>query len=284
MSKLQVLSVIKVFGGQLTRYSHDSQVLSSSMKFHVYLPPKPSEGKVPVLFWLSGLTCTDENFVQKAGAFRAASELGLALVVPDTSPRDVPEELNGDSWDFGTGAGFYVNATTEGFSKHYNMYSYITKELPDLVSEELADSIDLSKKSIFGHSMGGLGALNIFLKSEAGTWASVSAFAPICNPTSESCLWGQKAFKGYLKSQEEWSAYDPSILVSMLSFKADILIDQGTKDQFIAQLLTDAFVQSASQNQNVNLEVRYQEGYDHSYFFISTFVEDHIKFHARHLQ
>lgn len=284
MSLIQILSETKVFGGKLIRYSHSSQVLSSSMKFHVFFPPISQEKKTPVLFWLSGLTCTDENFVQKAGAFRAASQLGLALVVPDTSPRDVPDHLGGDSWDFGKGAGFYLNATTEGYSTYYNMYSYISKELLELVEKEFGDKIDVTKKSIFGHSMGGLGALNIFLKSNEGTWASASAFAPICNPTSEKCPWGQKAFTGYLKTREEWDAYDPSILVSKVGFKSNILIDQGTKDNFNHQLLTESFAEGAKNNSNVSLEIRYQEDYDHSYFFISTFVEDHLNFHAKFLQ
>ena len=224
------------------------------------------------------------HFVQKAGAFRAAAELGVVLVAPDTSPRELPEELKGDSWDFGEGAGFYLNATTDGYKDHFNMYSYITEELIQSLEKELSDAIDISKRSIMGHSMGGLGALNIGLKASKGTWSSISAFAPICNPSSENCPWGTKAFTGYLKTKEEWSAYDPCILAKGIDHDVDILVDQGTKDQFLSQLLTDNFKEVTGQNQHVNAEIRMQEGYDHSYFFISSFVEDHLRFHAKHLQ
>mmetsp|Transcript_9782 Transcript_9782/g.36497 ORF Transcript_9782/g.36497 Transcript_9782/m.36497 type:complete len:293 (-) Transcript_9782:174-1052(-) len=288
MSSLTQLSSNKVFGGTLTRYSHHSQTVNGEMKFHIFIPNLTEKQKKkktlrPLVLWLSGLTCTDENFVQKAGAFRVASELGLVLVAPDTSPREIPDELKGDSWDFGVGAGFYLDATKGEYSKYFNMYSYITKELIDLLKTEFSEAVDVTKRSIMGHSMGGLGALNVGLKAPKGTWASISAFAPICNPSHDDCPWGNKAFSGYLKSEKEWVHYDPTYLVKTVHWETHILIDQGTSDKFLSQLMTDNFREAVSSNHHVKADIRMQEGYDHSYYFISTFIEDHLRFHAKHL-
>jgi S-formylglutathione hydrolase len=234
---------------------------------------------------LSGLTCTDENFAAKAGAFAFAAREGVAIVMPDTSPRgdDVP---NVEAYDFLQGAGFYVDATEEAYKKNYRMYSFITKELPEVLKQNLADKLDFERQSIFGHSMGGHGALTLFLKNP-GKYKSVSAFAPICHPSDEKCQWGQKAFKGYFgDNQTAWKEHDATELLKQYKGpEVEILIDQGSKDNFLPQnqLQPEAFEQAAKER-NYPVKVRMQEGYDHSYFFISTFVEDHIVFHAKHLK
>ncbi|KAL6047350.1 S-formylglutathione hydrolase [Balamuthia mandrillaris] len=281
---LNRVSSAKCFGGHVERYSHASSTLHCEMKFSVFVPPQAASSKVPVLYWLSGLTCTDENFITKAGAQRAASKYGFVLVCPDTSPRGVEIEGQDDSWEFGSGAGFYVNATQSKWATHYNMYDYVTKELPALVESNFP--VDPEKKSIFGHSMGGHGALICALKNP-GTYKSVSAFAPICNPIN--CPWGQKAFSGYLgEDKEAWKQYDSSELIRGYNGAAlPVLVDQGTEDKFLKDLLPEALEAGAKENASsgaVSLEVRMQEGYDHSYYFISTFVEEHIEFHARFLQ
>jgi S-formylglutathione hydrolase len=277
-------SSAKCFGGDVVQYRHFSNELQCNVNFRVFFPPQ--QIKAPILYFLSGLTCTDENFAVKAGAFRYAANTGVAIIMPDTSPRgdDVPK---GDSWDFGQGAGFYVDAIQEPYKKNYRMYSYITKELPSvLASADFHDKLDFDRQSIFGHSMGGHGALTIFLKNP-GKYKSVSAFAPICHPSDSKCQWGQKAFKGYLgDDQSTWKEYDATVLLK--SYKGpeiEILIDQGTKDNFLPQnqLQPEAFEQVAKER-NYPVTVRMQEGYDHGYFFISTFVEDHINFHAKHLK
>eukprot|EP01027_Heterolobosea_sp_BB2_P004618 GEZU01007081.1.p1 GENE.GEZU01007081.1~~GEZU01007081.1.p1 ORF type:complete len:303 (-),score=100.02 GEZU01007081.1:76-954(-) len=285
--KITQLSKNKCFGGYVIRYSHHSNTTHCEMRFHVYLPSDtaPAEGKYPVLYWLSGLTCTDENFVQKAGAFKYAAEAKVALVCPDTSPRGVPIPGDSDSWDFGVGAGFYVNATEEDWKKNYNMFDYVTKELPALLKHNFGnDLLNVDNASIFGHSMGGHGALICYLKT--GQYKSVSAFAPICNPMN--CPWGQKAFSGYLGAdKEKWKQYDATYLMEneYNGPKTEILIDQGTADKFLGdkQLLPEAFAQACEKKQNP-LTLRMQQDYDHSYFFISTFIEDHIKFHAKYLR
>ena len=253
------------------------------MNFSVYLPPQADSAQCPVVYWLSGLTCTDENFITKAGAQRVAAELGLILVCPDTSPRgtDIPGEH--DSYDFGSGAGFYVDATEELWKNNYRMYSYITKELPTLVENTLPVMPD--KRSVFGHSMGGHGALVCALRNP-GFYKSASAFSPICNPTK--CAWGVRAFTGYLGGEQPdtWKQYDACELASTYSGpKLNILADQGSKDNFLAQgqLLPENLVAASAGNENIALVSREQEGYDHSYYFIATFVEEHLRFHADNL-
>lgn len=249
------------------------------MKFAIYLPPKAEESKVPVLYWLSGLTCTEQNFIQKAGAQKDASKHSVAIVCPDTSPRGCNIEGEDDSWDFGTGAGFYLNATQEKWKEHYNMYDYVTKELPDVVAKNFP--VDATRQGVFGHSMGGHGALICAMKNP-GMYKSVSAFAPICNPMD--CPWGQKAFTNYLGAdQKSWEEYDATHLVR--KYKGPpltLLIDQGKEDNFLKekQLLPERLLEAAREN-GVAVTLRMQEGYDHSYFFIATFIEDHIKHHAQ---
>uniref|UniRef100_A0A7S0I1F0 S-formylglutathione hydrolase n=1 Tax=Hanusia phi TaxID=3032 RepID=A0A7S0I1F0_9CRYP len=251
------------------------------MKFSVINGGCGSNEKLPVIYWLSGLTCTDRNFIEKAGAFRAAVENRVLIVCPDTSPRGVDIQGDSDSWDFGKGAGFYLNATQEKWAANYKMYDYVTKELVELVEQTFQTN---GKKAIMGHSMGGHGALTIALKNP-GMYTSVSAFAPICNPMQ--CPWGKKAFAGYLgDNQEQWKAYDATELMKGLKAAPfdDILIDVGDKDNFLTagQLLPENF-KAACDLVGQNCSLRMQPGYDHSYFFIATFVEDHVKFHKQRL-
>eukprot|EP00638_Chattonella_subsalsa_P001178 CAMPEP_0117756960 /NCGR_PEP_ID=MMETSP0947-20121206/14425_1 /TAXON_ID=44440 /ORGANISM="Chattonella subsalsa, Strain CCMP2191" /LENGTH=286 /DNA_ID=CAMNT_0005576719 /DNA_START=147 /DNA_END=1007 /DNA_ORIENTATION=- len=285
MSELELKNQWKSFGGWAKQYTHQSTATGTSMRFTVYLPPQSENGPVPVLYYLSGLTCTDENFTQKAGAHRCAAANGLAIVAPDTSPRGANVEGEDEGWDFGTGAGFYLDATTEKWSANYRMYQYITQELVDLVNSNFP--VDASKKSICGHSMGGHGALTIAFKNP-DAYKSVSAFSPICHPIN--CPWGQKAFAGYLGDDTEtWKNYDATVLMKEkgpFGF-ANILIDQGTDDSFykgdVNQLQPEA-LEEACKEKGQNISVRMQEGYDHSYFFISSFIEDHINFHAQFLK
>jgi S-(hydroxymethyl)glutathione dehydrogenase/alcohol dehydrogenase len=276
------ISSVKVFGGLLKRYEHASPVLGGvTMKFAAYLPEGSEGKKLPVVYWLSGLTCTDENFSQKAGAFEAAGQLGLVIVLPDTSPRGegVPDE-DPHTYDFGVGAGFYLNATTDKYKAHYNMLDYVTKELPEAVKGLLP--INPDKASIFGHSMGGHGALTIALRNP-GAFKSVSAFAPITNPTEAP--WGKKAFPLYLGADEAtWKQYDTVELIKNYSGPpVRLLVDQGTGDNFLVEQLKPENLQKACDAKGINLMLRMQEGYDHSYFFISTFVQDHLKYHASYL-
>lgn len=267
------------FGGTVGFYSHSSTACNGEMKFSVYLPPQAKSEPVPVLYFLSGLTCTEENFMVKAGAQQFAARYGLALVAPDTSPRNtgIPEE--DQDWDLGTGAGFYVDATQEPWSSHYQMYSYVSDELPALIQEHFPVRGD--RQGIFGHSMGGHGALICALKNP-NRYRSVSAFAPIVAPMR--CPWGQKAFSHYLGSnQATWGTYDASQLISTNPFPHPILIDQGTTDQFLAnQLMPEVFEQACTEA-GQPLILRMQNGYDHSYYFIATFIEDHIRHHAETL-
>ena len=272
------LSEHKLFAGRQIKYQHHSDSVKGLMQFSVYLPPASEKQKVPVLYWLSGLTCTDENFSVKAGAQRVAAELGIALVIPDTSPRG--EQVADDAaYDLGQGAGFYVNATQEPWAAHYQMYDYISRELPSLVEAHLPVT---SAKAISGHSMGGHGALVIALR-EAGAYRSVSAFSPICQPTE--CDWGKKAFTAYLgKDQSQWLQYDASFLLAQKQSSLPMLIDQGEGDQFYpSQLRTESLIE-ANQRSQSGAQIRLQPGYDHSYFFISSFIEEHLRFHARHLK
>jgi S-formylglutathione hydrolase len=273
---------VKLFNGEVQRYTHHSDVLNCEMTFSVYMPPAAllENKKVPVLFWLSGLTCTDENFMQKAGAQRLASELGMMIVAPDTSPRGegVPDDPEG-AYDFGLGAGFYVNATEEPFKKNYQMYDYIVQELPDLVNQHLPSN---GRFAISGHSMGGHGALVIGLRNP-DLFRSISAFSPICNPSD--CPWGQKALGNYLGGdQAAWADYDATLLLEKINPKQPILIDQGTMDQFLEEQLKPKKWVDLSHTKEAEIIYRFQEGYDHSYYFIATFIEDHLRFHANHLK
>ena len=277
---ISVVSRSRCFGGVQGVYAHASRETGSAMRFGVFLPPQAERGRVPVLYWLSGLTCTEENFIAKAGAQRVAAELGLALVVPDTSPRglDLPGET--ESWDFGRGAGFYVDATQEPWSRHYRMYSYVTKELPALVAAEFP--VDSARTGIFGHSMGGHGALVIAIRNP-DRYRSVSAFAPIVSPMR--CPWGEKALSGYLgDDRDAWRAYDATALIEDRGYPGrTILVDQGTRDPFLERELKPHLLREACERAGVTLDLRMREGYDHSYYFIATFVDEHLRFHARAL-
>lgn len=276
----ELLSSQKSFGGWLKRYQHRSSSTDTDMIFAIYLPPKAEREAVPVLYWLSGLTCNDENFMQKAGAQRMAAELGLAIVCPDTSPRgtDLPQEH--DSYDFGSGAGFYVNSTQTPWAQHYRMYDYVVEELPALIEAHFPVT---EQRSISGHSMGGHGALICALKNP-GRYQSVSAFAPITHPTE--CPWGQKAFTGYLgEDRESWKQWDACELISQTQEQLPLLVDQGDADQFLeaGQLKPDA-LQKACDDANHPIVLRLQPGYDHSYFFIASFIDDHLSHHAKALK
>jgi S-formylglutathione hydrolase len=273
---MKLISQNKVFGGSLQRIRHPSAVCNCDMTFAIFLPPQAEEGPVPVLYWLSGLTCTDENFMQKAGAQRLAAELGMAIVAPDTSPRgtDLPGEHEG--YDLGSGAGFYVNATQPPWSGHYRMYDYVTSELPKLVESEFPVT---GVRGISGHSMGGHGALVCYFRNP-GFYRSVSAFAPICHPSD--CAWGQKAFTNYLgEDRDEWQAYNAANLIGEAEEKLPLLIDQGTEDEFLSDQLKPGALEQGAIASHYPLELRYQEGYDHSYYFIASFIDDHLRHHAR---
>jgi len=255
---------------------HESIACGCPMRFGIYLPPQAKQGNVPVLYWLSGLTCTDENFATKAGAQRVAAELGIAIVMPDTSPRGLNLPGEDESYDFGSGAGFYLNATQAPWAGHYNMYDYVVTELPALINEHFP--VAGERVSISGHSMGGHGALTIALKN-ADVYRSVSAFAPIVAPTR--CPWGTKALAGYLgTNQSSWAEYDATELVQANQFNGTILIDQGEADDFLQEQLQPERFADACRVAGQALELRMQPGYDHSYFFIASFIEDHLRFHA----
>lgn len=276
---MQLVQEQKCFGGRQIRYRHDAQSLNCSMQFSVFLPPQAEQGPVPAVYWLSGLTCTDENFATKAGAQRVAAELGLALIIPDTSPRGegVPDDDDG-AYDLGLGAGFYVNATQAPWSRHYRMYDYVLNELPALVEAELP--LD-GRRAISGHSMGGHGALVLALRHPA-RFVSVSAFAPISNPVD--CPWGRKAFTAYLGGDESaWAQYDASLLLREKGCPLPMLVDQGEADNFLAEQLKPEALQAAADTAGAELSLRLQPGYDHSYYFIASFIEEHLRFHARHL-
>ena len=271
----------KMFGGEQRRYRHKSKTLSCDMHFSIYLPPQVSEGPVPVLYWLSGLTGTDENFVIKAGAQRVASELGLAIIMGDTSPRgeDVPDDPE-QAYDFGLGAGFYLNATQAPWDKHYKMYDYVTQELPALINNNFP--VDSSRQSIFGHSMGGHGALSIALKNP-DKYKSVSAFAPIVSPIN--CPWGCKAFKNYLgEDVSTWQEYDSAALIAKATTHLPMLVDQGTADEFLENQLKPELLLEAAEKAGYPLQFIVREGYDHSYFFIASFIEEHLRFHEKILR
>ena len=277
---MQKLSEYRCFDGRQLQYSHRSEVLNCDMRFGIFLPPQAESRPVPVLYWLSGLTCTDENFTQKAGAQRMASELGMAIVMPDTSPRGegVPDDPEG-AYDFGLGAGFYLNATQAPWKDHYQMYDYVVKELPELIEAEFPVN---DVRSISGHSMGGHGAITIGIKNP-GRYRSISAFSPICHPTD--CPWGEKALGNYLgDDRSTWNDYDSVELMKRATIQLPILVDQGLADNFLVEQLKPETLLAAAKETMYPLNLRQQEGYDHSYFFISSFIEDHLRFHAQYLK
>ena len=279
MNQLTLKSEYRCFDGTVAYYTHHSQSCQTEMRFAVYVPPQAQSQPVPVLYYLSGLTCTEENFTVKAGAQRYAAQHGIMLVAPDTSPRNTGIEGEDQDWDLGSGAGFYVDATAQPWQKHYRLYSYVVEELPQLIAANFSVT---EKQSIFGHSMGGHGALVCALRNPE-KYRSVSAFAPIAAPSR--CPWGQKALTAYLGSDKEsWPQYDATALVQEASFGRSILIDQGTADTFYEQqqLLPEVF-EEACQKVGQPIALRFQKGYDHSYFFIASFMEDHIRHHAEFL-
>jgi S-formylglutathione hydrolase len=277
-TSLETLSQARIFAGTQGVYRHKSSATGTDMAFSVYLPEQASAGPLPVLYYLSGLTCTWENFTAKAGAQRYAAEHGVIIVAPDTSPRGegVPDD---DGYDFGQGAGFYVNATQEPWSQHFQMYDYVVRDLPEIVNAHFP--VDAGRAGIFGHSMGGHGALTIALKNP-DMFKSVSAFAPIVAPSQVP--WGHKALGGYLgEVQDAWADYDACALMAAKGWQGDILVDQGLADNFLAEQLKPELFEQACKEAEVSLTLRQHEGYDHSYYFISTFVGDHVKWHADRL-
>jgi S-formylglutathione hydrolase len=274
---IENISANKAFGGWHKQYRHYSTSVNANMRFAIYLPPQVSNGqKVPVLYWLSGLTCSDENFMQKAGAQRIAAELGVAIVAPDTSPRG-EDVANDDGYDLGQGAGFYVNATQAPWNKHYQMYDYLVNELPELIEATFPVT---SQRAISGHSMGGHGALTIALRNPA-RYSSVSAFSPISNPVN--CPWGQKAFTAYLGADKAtWQQYDASVLMRAASHYVPAKVDQGKADDFLVEQLKPEALLAAATDSNYPLELNLHEGYDHSYYFIASFIEQHMRFHNEH--
>ncbi|MGB5323990.1 MAG: S-formylglutathione hydrolase [Pseudomonadales bacterium] len=274
----------KCFGGRQLRFEHRSNVLACNMRFAVFLPQAAEHGAVPLLWWLSGLTCDDQNFVVKAGAQRYANQQGIAIICPDTSPRGagVPDDAEG-AWDFGLGAGFYVDATEKPWASHYRMYSYVNEELPALAFASLP--LDDTRQAISGHSMGGHGALMIALKNPQ-RFRSVSAFAPIVAPGQ--CPWGEKALGNYLgNNKQAWREYDSCQLFTTIGDedkRLPMLVDQGSADEFLPEQLKTELLEQAARLNNYPATVRYQAGYDHSYFFIASFIGEHIDFHATHLR
>ena len=274
------------FGGQQLRYRHHSNILNCDMTFSIYLPPQAKQAPVPVLYWLSGLTCSDENFVTKAGAQQHAAEYGIAIVCPDTSPRGegVPDDEE-SAYDFGLGAGFYINATEQPWATHYQMYDYVVEELPALINAEFP--VDGSKVAISGHSMGGHGALTVALKNPE-RYCSVSAFSPICSPIN--CPWGQKALSKYIgdESQGHWNSQDTVELVKTaddhLKQSMPVLVDQGDADNFLAEQLNTQLLIDTAEQVGFPMQIRFQSGYDHSYFFIASLIGEHIRFHSNYLR
>jgi S-formylglutathione hydrolase len=277
---LTTLKQHRCFGGIQGVYRHQSSATRCAMEFAVYEPPHAARAHVPVLYWLSGLTCTWANFTEKAGAQRYAAEHGLIIVAPDTSPRGVDLPGADAAYDFGSGAGFYVDATLEPWAAHYRMYSYVTAELPALVSANFPT--DAGRQGIFGHSMGGHGALICALKNP-DRYKSLSAFAPISSATRSS--WGEKALNGYLGSDREaWRAWDASLLAADAGWRSEVLVDQGTADEFLAEQLKPELLQDAFRAAAIPLTLRYQAGYDHSYYFMASFIGEHIAHHAQLLK
>ncbi|WP_312037151.1 S-formylglutathione hydrolase [Pseudoalteromonas sp. MMG012] len=278
---MELVASNKVVGGWHKRYRHASQTTQCDMTFAIFLPEIVNSGKqVPVLYWLSGLTCTDENFMQKAGAFKVANELGIAIVAPDTSPRGdlVPDDKDA-AYDFGLGAGFYVNATQVPYDTHYQMYDYVVKELPSLIENHFPVN---EHRAISGHSMGGHGALTLGLKNTT-RYSSISAFSPIVHPSA--CPWGVKAFTGYLGNDKaQWQNHDAVLLIKNKQYEQPIpvLVSQGTSDNFLEEQLQPWHLQKVAADQNYPLHLEMCDGYDHSYFFITSYIEQHLRFHAKH--
>ena len=273
---LTVRSEQHCFGGTLGFYSHMSSEIGAEMKFSIYLPPQVKVGPLPVLYFLAGLTCTEETFMIKAGALRFAAEHGLILVAPDTSPRGLALPGEDDDWDFGTGAGFYIDAEAEPWSRNYRMYSYVVKELPSVIEADFPVRSD--RRGIFGHSMGGHGALVIALKNP-DLYQSVSAFAPISNPVDVP--WGEKAFNRYLGADRaRWESWDASLLMSTKPYPGPILVDQGLNDQFLETQLHPDALEKAAKKSGQSLQLRRHPHYDHSYWFIQSFIADHVAWHA----
>ncbi|NLA51031.1 MAG: S-formylglutathione hydrolase [Alcaligenaceae bacterium] len=267
-----------VFGGSQEVWEHQSNVLSCPMRFAIYLPPQAKDKSLPVLYWLSGLTCNEQNFITKAGFQRYAAEQGIVVVCPDTSPRG-EDIANDKAYDLGQGAGFYVNATEEPWAKHYQMYDYILEELPTVIREHFPVN---GKQSICGHSMGGHGALVLALKNPE-FYSSVSAFAPIVSPTQVP--WGHKALSAYLgNDQATWTEYDTVRLIENGARIRSILVDQGLADNFYEEQLRTPLLEKACADAGIAADIRYHEGYDHSYYFISSFIAEHIAYHAERLQ
>lgn len=274
---MEMVEEHRIFAGQQQRWRHTSSVLQCEMTFSIFIPPARHDAPPPVLYWLSGLTCNDENFTTKAGAQRVAAELGIVLVMPDTSPRG-DAVTDDDAYDLGKGAGFYLNATREPWAAHYRMYDYLRDELPALIRSHFTVG---ERASIFGHSMGGHGALIMALKNP-GRFRSVSAFAPIVNPAAVP--WGEKAFSAYLgDDRAAWQAWDSCALMENANAMLPTLIDQGESDTFLEGQLKPERLAAVAKAKGWPLELRMQPGYDHSYYFIASFVEDHLRFHAQHL-
>ena len=280
MSALTLISEHGCFGGVQRFYKHDSREVRGPMKFSAYLPPQARAGKVPVLYYLSGLTCNEETFPIKSHAQQVAAELGLMLIAPDTSPREPRLPGDADSWDFGYSAGFYVDATAAPWSQYYRMYSYVTRELPEIIAAGLPGLADAT--GIFGHSMGGHGALVCALRNPQ-RYKSVSAFAPVAAPMQSP--WGKKAFTNYLGDDtQSWREYDATELVARGPFPGPILIDQGMSDQFLVEQLLPEKFSAAAAKSGQRLNLRMQQGYDHGYYFIQTFMADHLRHHAKQLK
>ncbi|MFY3384523.1 S-formylglutathione hydrolase [Paracidovorax sp. MALMAid1276] len=281
-STIELLSAHACFGGEQRFYQHASATIGLPMKFAVYLPPQAQQGPVPAVVYLAGLTCTEETFMVKAGAQRLAAELGLALIAPDTSPRGAKVPGEADSWDFGVGAGFYLDATQEPWHTHWHMESYLMNDLLPQVAEQLP--IDGTRLGIFGHSMGGHGALTLALR-HPGRFKTVSAFAPICAPTQ--CPWGEKAFTGYLgPDRSTWIEHDATVLMQhqpVAPYPGGILIDQGLADKFLADQLHPQMLEAACAAIGQPLTLRRHAGYDHGYYFVQSFMADHLQHHARGL-
>jgi S-formylglutathione hydrolase len=276
----ETLSEHRCFGGRQLFLKHQSKEIGLPMRLSVFVPPQAAREKVPTLTYLAGLTCTEETFMTKAGVQRHAAQHGIMLVAPDTSPRGTDFPGQADNWDFGIGAGFYVDATQAPWSKNWRMYSYVNRELPELIAA--AFPADKDRAGIFGHSMGGHGALISALKNPK-QYKSCSAFAPIAAPMR--CPWGKKAFTGYLGADTaKWVEYDASELMARGAFPSEILIDQGTKDQFLKEQLHPDVFAAAAKVAGQKLTLRHQTGYDHGYYFIQTFIRDHLQHHARLLR